>query len=527
MPANNNISYKNPLLLAAAVAIGMVAGYKMRGNLRFNGNTSKLNEILQLVKSNYVDKINVDTIENGAIDEVLAQLDPHSVYIPPQDLAAADDDLDGDFDGIGIEYMMQRDTLCVTSVISRGPSATAGILSGDKIIQVNDSIIAGKKVTNETISKLLRGISGTKVKVTINRNRKMMAPITITRGKIPMYSVDAGYMLNANTGYIKINRFAATTHTEFIEKLTGLQKQGLQNLVLDLRDNPGGFLETASAVLDEFIAGKKRLVYTKARHGESDEYFSSNEGKFEQGKLVVLVNEGSASAAEITSGVVQDYDRGTIIGRRTFGKGLVQQEFKLSSGGAIRLTIARYFIPSGRCIQKDYSKGLAEYDHDLMQRYKSGELTGSDTTTQQDTTIYKTSSGRKVYGGGGITPDVFIALDTTKYTRALGDIFGSTLINEVANDYISENRANLQGYKDMYDFSQRFVVPQNLISNLQQACANVGITTKPFTNTRDVALMQKRIKALIAKSLYGLQAQILIDNEGDEFIEAALKELKK
>jgi carboxyl-terminal processing protease len=527
MPEKSSINLRNPLLFAGALAMGMYFGYKMRGNLRFVDGQGKLGEIMQLVKDRYVDDVNVDTVEASAIDKVLAQLDPHSVYIPPQDLAAVDDDLDGDFDGIGIEYFFQRDTLLVTSVISTGPSASAGLLSGDKMLMVNDSAIAGRKVSTETIQKLLRGIGGSKVNVTMLRGAKVLPRITITRGRVPVYSIDAAYMLEPQTGYIKVNRFSATTYQEFSDKLQELKKLGMQQLVLDLRDNPGGYLECAVSILDEFIAGKRTLVVTKGKHSSGDTYSSEKKGAFEQDKLVVLVNEGSASAAEILSGVLQDYDRATIIGRRTFGKGLVQEEYKLSTGGAIRLTIARYYIPSGRCIQKDYSKGLEAYDGDIMSRYHKGELSAAVNDSTSGRKQYKTTGGRIVYGGGGISPDVFVPLDTNKFTRELGSIFGSAVLNEVANDFLAANRQVLQKYKSAKDFSSNFEVPIDVISHLKALCSRNEISQTVFSKDSNVLMMKKRIKAMLAKSIFGADAQFLVENVDDEFVQRALVELKK
>jgi carboxyl-terminal processing protease len=524
----DKINLHNPILYGAIMAIGMFLGYKMRGSLRYNNNAQgNLSEIMELVKNNYVDEVRVDSIEGAAIDKLLSQLDPHSVYIPPKDLAVVDEDLDGHFDGIGVEFFIQRDTLLVTSVIANGPSAAAGLLSGDKIIQVNDSVIAGRKVSTETITKLLRGVSGSKVLVNILRGKKLFNKLSITRGTIPMHSVDASYMIDNTTGYLKINRYAATTYEEFVSSIKKMKTAGMKNLILDLRDNPGGYLEAANAILDEFIAGKKTLVYTKGRNKQQENYSTSTDGIFETGKIAVLINEGSASAAEITSGVLQDYDRATIIGRRSFGKGLVQEEYKLSNGGAIRLTIARYYIPSGRCIQKDYSKGMEHYDDDVDTRLHTGELFSADSIKAKDSTIYKTVGGRTVFGGGGITPDIFIPLDTLTYNAQLGEVLGSAIYSESVNDYIANNRENLKQFSTAKLFIEKFNIDDAFINELQQKCKANEISIAAFSKSKDIATLKKYIKANVAKSLFGADAQYQVRNVGDEFIAQALKSFAK
>jgi carboxyl-terminal processing protease len=527
------IDLNTPLLYAGIIAIGMLLGYNMHGTLRYNANAKtysgdgNLNEIIELVNDRYVDSIGTDSIELKAIDKLLAQLDPHSVYIPPQELKQVDEDLDGEFDGIGIEFFMQRDTMLVTSVIAGGPSEDVGINSGDKIFKVNDSIIAGKKVTNETIMKLLRGLSGSKVNVHVVRSGKTLKPFAITRGKIPMYSVDASYMLDEHTGYIKINRFAANTYEEFLGALKKLKGQGLLNLVIDLRDNPGGFLDQAVSIVDELITGTKTIVYTKGRNKQTETYKASKPGIFESGKLCVLIDEGSASAAEILSGALQDYDRATIVGRRSFGKGLVQEQYPLSNGGALRLTVARYFIPSGRCIQKDYSKGLEAYENDIMDRYKHGEMQAQDSTKYNDTTIYKTLGGRTVYGGGGIMPDEFVPFDNNKFTPHLSDVLASSIINEVSNDYYSNAVTELKKYKNIQEYNTRFEVPASVLQTVKNECLANEIAINSFSNDQDILFIKKRIKSIIAKSLFGNQAQYIVNNTNDEFIEKALKQFKK
>ena len=365
------------ILIAAGILIGV--WLKPSGNIRtiINGK-NKISEIINIVNQAYVDTVNVEQLEERTINEMLSQLDPHSVYIPAKDLQQANEQLEGNFEGIGVEFNILNDTIMVVTAINGGPSQELGIQAGDRIISVNWKSVTNTKISNEKVFKLLRGPKGTEVKVEIFRpDAHKRIPYTIKRGTIPIYSVDVSMMLNNETGYIKISRFAATTHKEFVEAISTLKKQNLKNLIVDLRGNPGGYLTAASELADEFLDDKKLIVYTQGREQPRVDYKAEKEGKFEQGKLIVLIDEGSASASEILSGAIQDWDRGLIIGRRSFGKGLVQEPFELHDGSALRLTIARYYTPSGRCIQKTYKGGFDEYEHELLKRYEDGELADS------------------------------------------------------------------------------------------------------------------------------------------------------
>ena len=531
MQQEKKINLHNPILYAAIIGIGMFLGFKMKSTLLHGENTDsgggRIDEIMSLVKNNYVDSVGTDSVEAKAIDNLLSQLDPHSVYITPADLKGVDEDLEGEFDGIGIEYFLQKDTLMVTSVIAGGPSAEAGIQTGDKFIKVNDSIIAGKKLSTEALVKKLRGASGTKAKITLLRNNKAINEITITRGKIPMYSIDAAYMMNATTGYMKINRFSATTYKEFMAKMELLKNAGMKKLLLDVRDNPGGFLEIAVQILDELIAGKKKIVYTKGRDRKSETLSAYKDGIFEVGKIVVLIDEGSASAAEIVSGALQDYDRATLVGRRTFGKGLVQEQFPLANGGALRLTVARYYIPSGRCIQKDYSHGKELYMEDVMDRYKHGELVNKDSIKFKDTTVYKTMGGRRVYGGGGISPDVFVPLNDNKYSKNLGEVLGTGYLTEIVNDYYVANKEKLKLFPAVGDLIKNYTVDTKILGDLQKRCAADRITAICLANANDKQLITTRIKAQLAKALYGAAAQYQVYNAADEMVKIAMQEMDK
>jgi carboxyl-terminal processing protease len=518
-------NFQNPLLYAGIIAIGMFCGYKLHDTLRFkekNSASGNVDEILQLVKDRYVDSVATDSVEIKAIENLLAQLDPHSVYIPPSDIKGVNDEMDGEFEGVGIEYVVQKDTLMITSVISGGPSEEAGLQSGDKIYKANDSIIAGKKLSSEAITKNLRGRSGTKVKVSILRGKKDIQNITITRGKIPMYSVDAAYMLTPSVGYIKINRFAENTYDEFIQKMQVLQKAGMEQLVIDVRDNPGGYLEICVKIADELIGGKEKIVYTRSREGKMETYNAKAKGMWENKKVIVLVDEGSASASEVLSGSLQDYDRATIIGRRTFGKGLVQEQYPLSNGGALRLTIARYYIPSGRCIQKDYSKGLEAYENDVIDRFHKGELVSQDSISQKDSTVYKTMAGRTVYGGGGITPDVFVPLESNSYGKNLSAMIGTGYLGEIVNEYFAVQKSTLQAnYKSIDDFILRYKPEASLVNNFITQCKADKIETA--LNEADKKFINNRIASQLAKGLFGNEAQFKVLNKNDNMIEAALK----
>ncbi len=512
--------------------LGMFLGFKMKNSLRASnlvsgGNNGYVSEIMQLVSNNYVDDITTDSITTEAIENVLAKLDPHSVYIPPEDLRGVDEDMEGSFDGIGIEFFLNKDTLTITSVIPGGPSEDAGLLTGDKIITVNDSLVSSVKISNEKVIKAIRGPSGSKVKLGLIRNNKFIKDVFIKRDKIPMYSIDAAYMLNSAIGYIKINRFSATTYEEFMTKMKLLKGKGMSKLVIDLRDNPGGYLDAATNIADEIIEGKKKLVFTKGKNTRAETYFSERDGIFETGAVAVLIDEGSASASEILSGIIQDYDRGTVIGRRSFGKGLVQEQFPLSNGGALRLTVARYYIPSGRSIQKNYSQGTDTYRQDITDRFTKGELMVADSIKQQDTVVYKTAKGRVVRGGGGITPDVFVALDTNKYSKHSADVLSSGSLTEAINNYYSQHLTDLKSYKDINTFGEKFIDENKIMEIWKQICARDTVNTKAFAIPKDAAVLRVRAKAQLAKVLYGIPAFYEIINKQDPEITKALQVLGK
>lgn len=459
-----NKSIWQPFIYALLIVVGIILGIWLKPNTEGGQflfkSKNKIGQILSIINEAYVDTVDVDSLEEVAIVDLLTQLDPHSVYIPARDLQQANEGLEGNFEGVGIEFSILDDTIMVANVIKDGPASKVGILPGDRIIKVDTSNVAGIGIKNEQVFKLLRGAAGTKVLVQLFRpDGKRKISYSISRGQIPIYSIDAALMLNNQTGYIKIERFAASTHQEFLEALEKLQTQQLKNLILDLRSNPGGYLSAATEIADEFLDDKKLIVYTEGRTQRRVEYRAENPGNYENGKLIVLIDEGSASASEIVSGALQDWDRGVVLGRRSFGKGLVQEPFKLNDGSAIRLTVSRYYTPAGRCIQKDYTNGLAAYEHEISNRYEDGEVSDETKLTIKDSTTYKTTNGRKVYGGGGITPDVFVAVDTSYINQFYAALFEQSLLSRFTYNFMDANRKALTtNYKNAATFNASFYV---------------------------------------------------------------------
>lgn len=443
-----------PLWLAASMVIGIFIGTFFAN--RFSGNrlsiinsgSNKLNDLLHIVDDQYVDTVNVSDLVEKAMPTILSELDPHSVYISQKDVQQANDDLKGSFFGVGIEFTIRKDTVHVQNVIANGPSERAGLQAGDKIVEIDGETFVGKDVTNDEAMHRLKGDKDTKVVIGIMRGKeKKVRQYTVIRGEIPMKSVTATYMLNDNTGYIKIRNFGDKTYPELLIALARLGQEGFSNLVIDLRGNTGGYLGSAVQMANEFLSRGQLIVYTEGRRSQRQEYRSDGRGSYQHIPLIVLIDEGSASASEIFAGAIQDNDRGTIIGRRSFGKGLVQQPISMHDGSMIRLTIARYYSPSGRCIQKPYSKGSdREYEEDLINRYQHGEFFTQDSIKHEGPE-YHTHNGRVVYGGGGITPDIFVAEDTTSVTSYYKEASMSGLILQFAYEYVDDNRPKLSTYK--------------------------------------------------------------------------------
>jgi carboxyl-terminal processing protease len=525
-----NKSIWQPFIYALLIVVGIILGIWLKPNTEGGQflfkSKNKIGQILSIINEAYVDTIDLDSLEDVAIEELLTQLDPHSVYIPAKDLQQANEGLEGNFEGVGIEFSILDDTIMVANVLKDGPASKVGILPGDRIIKVDTSNVAGIGIKNDQVFKLLRGTAGTKVLVQLFRpDGKRKISYSILRGQIPIYSIDAALMLNNQTGYIKIERFAASTHQEFLEALEKLQAQQLKNLILDLRSNPGGYLSAATEIADEFLNDKKLIVYTEGRTQSRVEYRAENPGNYESGKLIILIDEGSASASEIVSGAVQDWDRGVVLGRRSFGKGLVQEPFKLNDGSAIRLTVSRYYTPAGRCIQKDYTNGLVAYEHEISNRYEDGEVSDETKLKIKDSTIYKTTNGRKVYGGGGITPDVFVAVDTSYINQFYGALFEQSLLSRFTYNFMDANRKTLTtNYKNAATFNASFYVNDVLWNNfISYIKAN---SSSDFTD-QEIKQSEKQvrllIKAMIARQVWRDEGYFTVLSSEDKMIRKAIE----
>jgi carboxyl-terminal processing protease len=525
-----NKSIWQPFIYALLIVVGIILGIWLKPNTEGGQflfkSKNKIGQILSIINEAYVDTIDVDSLEDVAIEELLTQLDPHSVYIPAKDLQQANEGLEGNFEGVGIEFSILDDTIMVANVLKDGPASKVGILPGDRIIKVDTINVASIGIKNEQVFRLLRGAAGTKVLVQLFRpDGKRKISYSISRGQIPIYSIDAALMLNNQTGYIKIERFAASTHQEFLEALEKLQAQQLKNLILDLRSNPGGYLSAATEIADEFLDDKKLIVYTEGRTQRRFEYRAENPGNYESGKLIILIDEGSASASEIVSGAIQDWDRGVVLGRRSFGKGLVQEPFKLNDGSAIRLTVSRYYTPAGRCIQKDYTNGLAAYEHEISNRYEDGEVNDETKLKIKDSTIYKTTNGRKVYGGGGITPDVFVAVDTSYINQFYGALFEQSLLSRFTYNYMDANRKTLTTtYKNAATFNASFYVNDVLFNTFISYIKENS--RGDFTN-QEIKQSEKQVrhllKAMIARQIWRDEGYFTVLSSEDKMIRKAIE----
>lgn len=467
------------------------------------GQFSKLTEIINYIQQEYVDTINAQKLVDESITQILNNLDPHSSYIPAEDLVAVNEPLQGNFDGIGIEFHIQNDTVMVVSPISGGPSEQIGLMAGDKIVSVEGKNIAGIGVTNNEVMKLLRGASNTKVKVGIfRRGSKKLLEFNITRGKIPIYSLDAKYVSSDSIGYIKISRFAASTFEEYLKAFTELDSKGLKSLILDLRGNPGGYLEAATQLTDEFLDDGKVMVYTQGKSRPKSVYKSSRSGKYEKRPLYILIDEGSASASEIVAGAVQDWDRGTIVGRRSFGKGLVQEQAEFPDGSALRLTVSRYYTPTGRSIQKPYDNGMDEYFNEIQRRIEHNELSNKDSIAFPDSLKFITPGGKTVYGGGGIMPDIYIALDTVGITDYYRQIVAQGLVVSFSYDFTDRNRAILSRYKTFTEFNHEFQINDNISNEFIQYVRKAGIDFNTKDWKKSAPVIQTQLKAFIARNLF-------------------------
>ena len=510
--------------------VGMIIGYKIKTNMPDTGIFSiekrrPLQEVLTLIENKYVDKENPDSLSDVAINAILAKLDPHSVFLAEEQVQSVKEDLQGGFSGIGIEYNIFNDTINVLNIIKDGPADKTGLQIGDKFLKVGDSIVAGIHITTDKIRKTLRGTGGSKVNILVLRGREQKH-FSIVRGMIPLYSLDAAYMLADSIGYIRLNKFSETTYKEFMDATLKLQKQGMKNMILDLRDNGGGILTEATHIADEFLDQDKLITYTEGAHSPKKEYRCEKEGIFEKGKLVVLANEGSASASEILIGALQDWDRATIVGRRTFGKGLVQEQYDLSDGSGLRLTVARYYTPLGRSIQKSYSQGIKVYHDELLNRMHGGELLNADSIKHLDGKTYKTKSGRVVYSGGGITPDVFVAVDTSGLSSEMGKIYAKGTINKfVYGNYLS-NKNISTAYLSPKQFINNYTVDETMWNGFKAFAIKDSININKM-GAKEKNELSRQIKILTARQIFRNEGLYEASNAEDIMIKKAVEELKK
>ena len=472
----------------------------------------------------YVDDVNSSELVENAIKGMLEHLDPHSSYTDPEETSEMTEQLDGEFEGIGIQFQMKEDTLYVIQTIAGGPSERVGILAGDRIVMVNDTAIAGVKMKQRDIMKRLRGKKGTMVEVLVKRGNENIS-FRIKRDKIPVTSIDAAYMIAPGVGYIRLSRFGEKSYQEFMEKVKLLKKQGMERLIFDLSDNGGGYLNSATQLANEFLSAGNLIVYTEGRRSSRHATNATGFGSLKDMKIAVVVNQYSASASEIFSGAIQDWDRGVVVGRRTFGKGLVQRPFPFADGSLIRLTIARYYTPSGRCIQKPYDKGNDAYARDIIDRYNNGELTSADSIHFPDSLRYTTlRSKRVIYGGGGIMPDRFVPFDTTQYTKYYRSLVAKGVINTFSVNYVDKNRKQLKRqYKTEEDFCSRFSVSDDMVEELTQ----LGLREKVEINKEELKtsapLIRRVLKSMIARDLWTMDAYFRVYNEENDIVQEALR----
>jgi carboxyl-terminal processing protease len=501
-----------PLLLGLSLAAGFLAGSRMGPSMppadkglfsfRHSSPGDKLEEVLDLIDRNYVDTVNSNRLVDEVLQDMLQRLDPHSYYISAAELQAAQEPLEGSFMGIGVEFAIQRDTIVVISPVEGGPSAKLGIRAGDRILKADSVPLAGVNISNEKVMKALRGKEGSKVTVSILRGGSKPFDVTIERGEIPINSVAVSLLEPDGTGYIKLSRFARTTEEEFIKAAEGLKAQGMKRLVLDLRGNGGGYLNAAIGICEQLLPVRSRIVYTEGRAAPRKDYFATGSGDLINLPLAVLIDEGSASASEIVSGAVQDNDRGLIIGRRSFGKGLVQEHVPLPDNSAVRITTARYYTPSGRSIQRPYGEGV-DYDEDMSGRFDHGELLHADSIHLDSSKRFTTLKGRTVYGGGGIMPDVFVPADTTERSAYLSELFFSGAINQAAFDLADRERARLTGIGSPEAFATRYQVGDAQLSMLERTADGLGVRPDPRGMQRSRRLIAERLKAAIARNIWG------------------------
>ncbi|MDR9397496.1 MAG: S41 family peptidase [Salibacter sp.] len=525
-----------PIIISLAVAVGFLLGINLNTGSstisfqKINPGESKnfniLNEVIGYIESEYVDTVQRQKLVDETVQYLLQELDPHSYYISAKELQAMNEPLEGNFEGIGIQFNIQKDTVVVINPLQGGPSEKVGVKAGDRIIKVEEELIAGNGISNSKVLKLLKGDKGTKVDITVERNAQKL-DFTITRDKIPIHSVDVAYMMTGKTGYIKVIRFAKTTYQEFMDAANELKSKGMENLIIDLRGNGGGFLDAAVDMSDELLESGKMIVYTKGRARPKEVYKSGSDNSLTETSLAVLVDESSASASEILAGAVQDNDRGLVIGRRSFGKGLVQEQTMWPDGSATRLTVARYYTPTGRCIQRPYDEGVEAYREEIYDRYKHGEMMHPDSTNFPDSLKYETPEGKTVYGGGGIFPDIFVPYDTAGGSTFLNRLVYRGVVYQWAFDYADTHREQLNGnYESAREFQENFSIGQSLIDDFVNFAKSEGVEPEPGELEESQTEIKHRLKAYVARNIWNNEGFYPIWNKNDNVVNKALESLE-
>ncbi len=528
--------YVYPTITIVTLLIGFFIGNAISNNanaqqLRWNGiniSLSKVDQLLQYMQRSYVDPIDVDSLSEEVMDDIVSKLDPHSSYIPKKDMEIVNSELGGSFSGIGVQFSIQNDTIAIISVISGGPSEHVGILAGDKIVEVNDTAFTGKGINNEKVMHTLRGEKGTEVRLGVRRNgTDEVLHYTVVRGDIPVHSVDAAFLVTPKIGFVRVNKFGETTYNEFITALTKLKAEGATAYIVDLRENSGGYMDQAIKMANEFLEAGDMIVYAEGRAYPRYEAKANGLGRFQKADLAVLIDDFSASASEIFAGAMQDNDRAVIVGRRSFGKGLVQQQMSFTDGSALRLTVARYYTPSGRCIQKPYELGKQEdYEKDLLERFEHGEMYSKDSISLNDTTIYYTKKGRKVYGGGGIMPDVFVGRDTTLNTPWFNKVVNLAYTYQYAYRYTDKNRKKLEQYKD-WQSMEKYLNSQNWVPDFIQFAKEKGIEPDEAQIAKSKPLLKRIVTAYIVRDMLGDEGFYPLFERDDDITKQAVRELNK